>query len=132
MALQVFHILFANRKTLAAFGGMVSGYVQNNTTIFSPEDFRKDGALKRVKPPEWVKSAVFHRDKGRCVICKTDLTRIFNQAENIQYDHIVPLALGGMNCVSNLQLTCAKCNSSKGARSSATSTEYEAWYDMDS
>jgi len=128
VTMQVFHVLFANRGTLAAFGGMVSGYVQNTATMFSPEAFRKKGILNRGKPPEWAKSAVFHRDKGRCVICKSDLTRVLSQTEKIQYDHIVPLARGGMNCVTNLQLTCAKCNGSKGARSCSTSNEYEAWY----
>ncbi|WP_380993339.1 hypothetical protein [Sedimentitalea sp. HM32M-2] len=34
-----------------------------------------------------------------------------------------------MNCVTNLQLTCSECNQDKGARSAATSREYEAWYD---
>lgn len=38
------------------------------------------------------------------------------QTENLQVDHIVPLAGGGTNDFSNLQVLCARCNNIKGAR----------------
>lgn len=126
---QVFHVLFANRGTMSAFGHMVSGYVLHTSPSFIPEAFNNTGHLTRASIPAWAKSAVFHRDKGRCVLCQTDLTKLFSQQSQIHYDHIMPLALGGMNCVTNLQLTCSNCNLDKGARSAATSREYEAWYD---
>lgn len=126
---QVFHVLFSNRGTMSAFGHMVSGYVLHTAPSFEPDAFNATGHLCRASIPTWAKSAVFHRDKGRCVLCQTDLTRLFSQQQETHYDHIIPLACGGMNCVTNLQLTCAKCNLGKGARSSATSREYEAWYD---
>lgn len=34
---------------------------------------------------------------------------------NLEYDHIVPLAMGGSNTERNLQLLCADCNREKGA-----------------
>ena len=126
---QVFHVLFSNRGTISAFGKMVADYVLHAAPSFVPDAFSASGHLCRASIPTWAKSAVFHRDKGRCVLCQTDLTRLFSQREETHYDHIIPLARGGMNCVTNLQLTCAKCNLGKGARSSATSREYEAWYD---
>ncbi|WP_161599833.1 HNH endonuclease [Roseibium sediminis] len=126
---QVFHVLFSNRRTLTAFGCLVGDYVLNTSSAFVPDAFNDKGFLRRASIPTWAKSAVFHRDKGRCVLCKVDLTRQFSQKAKIHYDHIVPLARGGMNCVTNLQLTCSGCNTSKGGRSSRTSHEYESWYD---
>lgn len=129
LAKQVFHVLFSNRKTMSAFGKMVSGFVLNAAPTFAPEAFVGAGHLKRADPPVWAKDAVFHRDKGRCVLCKTDLTKLLSRQAAIHFDHIVPLAQGGMNCVTNLQLTCANCNLGKGARSATTSLQYESWYD---
>ncbi|WP_093146758.1 HNH endonuclease [Saccharopolyspora antimicrobica] len=42
---------------------------------------------------------VFERDGGRCVECGTDF--------EIQYDHVIPVALGGSSTEENLQLLCA-------------------------
>ena len=36
--------------------------------------------------------------------------------ENIQMDHIHPLAKGGEHCIDNIQPLCGSCNSSKGAK----------------
>jgi hypothetical protein len=51
--------------------------------------------------------AVFARDGGRCAGCGSDF--------ELQYDHVIPLALGGGSGVDNLQLLCADCNRRKGA-----------------
>jgi hypothetical protein len=130
IAKQVFHILFSNRSTMLAFGKMVAGYVLETASDFEPDAFNvKSGHLLRASIPTWAKNAVFHRDKGRCVICQADLTKLFSQKAAIHYDHIIPLALGGMNCITNLQLTCSSCNLQKGAKSRNTSFHYESWYD---
>jgi len=41
-----------------------------------------------------------------CSICKT--------TKDLTVDHIVPLSAGGSTVISNLQVLCRKCNSSKG------------------
>jgi HNH endonuclease len=51
--------------------------------------------------------AVFARDGGRCADCGSDF--------ELQYDHVIPVALGGGSEVDNLQLLCADCNRRKGA-----------------
>jgi len=127
----VFHVLFSNWGTMSAFGHMVDRYVLNTASSFMPDAFNQSGHLARSYIPMWAKSAVFHRDKSRCVLCQTDLSRLFSEQAETHYDHISPLACGGMNCVTKLQLTCSKCNLAKGARSSSTSREYETWYDYD-
>jgi 5-methylcytosine-specific restriction endonuclease McrA len=50
---------------------------------------------------------VFERYDGRCAECGSNF--------DIQYDHIIPLALGGANSVDNLQILCGTCNQRKGA-----------------
>lgn len=51
--------------------------------------------------------AVFERDGGACVEC--------NGTFSIQYDHIIPVAMGGATTVQNLQILCSYCNQAKGA-----------------
>jgi 5-methylcytosine-specific restriction endonuclease McrA len=64
-------------------------------------------AERRREPiPRAVRLAVFERDGGRCVECGSGF--------DIQYDHVIPLTLGGANTVQNLQILCAPCNQSKG------------------
>lgn len=125
---QVFYVLFANRFTLRSFGKMVSSYVLDTAPSFSPDSFTVTGKLRRSHVPQWAKNATFHRDKGRCVFCKADLTKIYSVGTKVHFDHIVPLAYGGMNCVSNLQLCCEVCNLKKGATSDNTSYDYEPWF----
>ena len=65
-------------------------------------------AERRREPiPRAVRLAVFERDGGRCAECGSSF--------EIQYDHVIPLALGGANTAENLQILCAPCNQSKGA-----------------
>jgi hypothetical protein len=56
---------------------------------------------------EEVRRAVFRRDGGRCVSC--------GSAELLQFDHVIPVAMGGASTPENLQLLCAPCNREKGA-----------------
>jgi 5-methylcytosine-specific restriction endonuclease McrA len=46
---------------------------------------------------------------GRCNYCYSELV-------DFHVDHIIPLALGGINDDSNIQLLCPKCNRKKGAK----------------
>jgi 5-methylcytosine-specific restriction endonuclease McrA len=64
------------------------------------------GVPRRQPIPEEVKLAVFQRDGGRCVQCGSNF--------DIQYDHIIPVAMGGSSTVENLQILCATCNQRKG------------------
>ena len=62
----------------------------------------------RIRIPPEVKKYVFERDRHHCQSCgKTNLEA------NLNIDHIIPLARGGSNDISNLQTLCHTCNQQK-------------------
>lgn len=65
-----------------------------------------------------MKKGIEYRDKCRCSICGCDLSSAFTTLTVKNFDHIIPLQLGGNNDPSNWQITCETHNKSKGARSS--------------
>ncbi|WP_420635223.1 HNH endonuclease [Candidatus Palauibacter sp.] len=52
-----------------------------------------------------VRAFVWRRDDGTCVRCGAE--------ENLQFDHIIPVAKGGGNAMDNIQILCADCNRQK-------------------
>ena len=64
-------------------------------------------APSREAIPGVVMRAVWRRDGGRCVLC--------GGREHLEFDHIIPVSLGGATTARNLQLLCAACNRRKGA-----------------
>ena len=52
--------------------------------------------------PNSVKNEVFRRDNGRCTRCQGTY--------KLEYDHIVPYAMGGESTVDNLRILCFSCN----------------------
>jgi hypothetical protein len=58
--------------------------------------------------PKKVRHEVWQRDGGKCVDC--------GSRENLEFDHIVPIARGGGNTARNIELLCETCNRKKGAR----------------
>lgn len=65
----------------------------------------ENGRPTRTPVPVGIRRAVFERDGGKCVEC--------GSAFDLQYDHILPVSLGGATTVENLQLLCADCNQRK-------------------
>lgn len=58
-----------------------------------------------------VRKRVHQRDGGRCRYCAAPLA-----FEDMHVDHVVPVARGGRDNLSNLAAACAGCNLSKGAK----------------
>lgn len=53
----------------------------------------------------------YEAQKGRCFYCRRRLNKAFHR------DHIIPLAMGGAHCRSNLAIACPTCNLTKNAQS---------------
>ncbi|WP_312519131.1 HNH endonuclease signature motif containing protein [Anaerospora sp.] len=129
---EVFFVMFSNRKILLIFNEMMARIlVKLNLNEIEPENrpfFKHKCILKRVSIPSWAKKAVFYRDRGRCVKCNKDVSGTLSFQNKLNYDHIIPLASGGLNDISNLQLLCEECNKRKLHFTSETSLYYEKWY----
>ena len=67
----------------------------------APPSPRREGIARDVR------RAVWERDGGACVQC--------GEAFELQFDHVIPVALGGGSGVENLQVLCGACNRAKGA-----------------
>ena len=55
-----------------------------------------------------VMTEVWNRDRGKCVRCGSQ--------QALEFDHIIPVSLGGSSTTQNVQLLCQTCNRSKGNR----------------
>ncbi|GAA2062869.1 hypothetical protein GCM10009839_87610 [Catenulispora yoronensis] len=140
LADEVFYIMFLNRSALLNLNLYLAGYVQQLSLDFETEDgddggtvdlhklLKREGVLRRKSPPEWARRAVFFRDRGCCVACHRDLTGLLSLLSKKNFDHMVPLAQGGLNDITNLQLLCDKCNLEKSDKTVATSSQYQLWY----
>ena len=67
-----------------------------------------DRPMSRMIPSE-VKQAVFKRDQGKCVICKS--------TDQLHFDHELPYSKGGTSFTeANVRILCARHNLEKGAK----------------
>ncbi len=67
----------------------------------------KEGVIRRGSIPTDLRILVWERDGGKCVQC--------DSKEDLQFDHIIPVVMGGGTSDQNLQILCGSCNRSKGA-----------------
>lgn len=65
------------------------------------QDHRRDVIADDVKQFVWM------RDGGRCKNCGAQV--------ELQFDHVIPVAMGGSSTAENLQILCGPCNRRKSA-----------------
>lgn len=117
---DVFSVLYMDKNFLYEFNRQCSEIIRylKKSEYSDLKIFGENGAIERATPPGWLKKGIEYRDKGRCSLCGCNLSTSFTMCDNKNFDHIIPLKLGGNNDPSNWQLTCEKCNKTKGARNS--------------
>lgn len=69
---------------------------------------KKKPKQKRKTYSTEVRRMIYNQAEGHCQLCGRKI--MFSDAS---LDHIIPLAVGGEDCVSNLQLSCKVCNGAK-------------------
>jgi 5-methylcytosine-specific restriction endonuclease McrA len=82
----------------------------------NPERVRADANVRRARQLAAEGShtanelkALFKAQKGKCAYCSQSIRKGYH------VDHVIPLARGGSNWISNIAFACARCNTSKGA-----------------
>lgn len=131
---SAFQFVFQDRKFLHDFNLKLAEFIEKNIDEIKekyPDNVTARGRIRRLAFPVWLKKAVFHRDKGKCVICRRDLTGVVTLDSTINIDHIVPLSLFGTNDASNMQLLCSDCNAIKSDRNTDTSTTHVPFWNID-
>jgi len=69
----------------------------------------EEEAPKRKRIGDDYRDALFTKQKGKCMYCGRRRTK-----RELHIDHKNPVARGGSNSLSNLQLLCSECNTRKG------------------
>jgi hypothetical protein len=105
---EVFTLLFADREAMKAFNLKIANNLGDRTA-------------RCTYWPKWLERALFCREKGLCAICKSDLSSLHHVNGKLAMDHIVPIALNGVNDPTNLQILCEKCNGEKSGTVVVTS-----------
>ena len=81
------------------------------TLEYRDEQLAQPPAILRPKLPAAVRREVMDRDGHCCVVCGSE--------GPLHIDHVHPVSRGGGDEVDNLQVLCARCNVSKGAKTMA-------------
>ena len=129
---EVFHIAFRDVSLLARFNAIAAYYICDFGEDIGNGDerFTNKGTLRRVAIPSYVRDAIYFRDGGECRSCKKSIDRVLSPEARERYDHIVPLAQGGANDITNIQLLCEACNAAKSSRLDPVSTLYPRLYQL--
>lgn len=87
-------------------------YQKSNPEVFKAKNARRKALTLQASGSHTAAQirGLYKRQRGRCACCRVEL------ASKYHADHIEPLARGGSNDITNIQLLCQTCNLSKHAR----------------
>ena len=69
---------------------------------------------KKSRQARWNRQLLLEKHNGRCVHCEEVVNLITDHPKSATIDHIVPISLGGLDSIRNMQLLCNACNNKKG------------------
>jgi hypothetical protein len=96
--LEIAHFVLRNERRYKKLRQQLEAY----------QNLERAEVSRREQISDAVRLFVWQRDEGKCVKC--------GLKERLEFDHIIPIALGGSNTERNIQLLCESCNRSKGAK----------------
>ena len=76
--------------------------------------------VERGKVTNKLRFAIYARDGNRCRICG-------RRTNDLEIDHVVPIAKGGKTTYANLQTLCSSCNKKKGSNIESPNGGYSRW-----
>lgn len=101
---------------------LLIGRINNRRNGFYLDDeiWKSICRVERGKVSNKLRFAIYARDGYRCRKCgrKTD---------DLEIDHIIPIAKGGKTTYDNLQTLCRYCNKQKGSSIESTRNTYNRW-----
>lgn len=112
---SAFAILWQHKEILYKFNALLAEEIKQCKKNDFPDNFEKDGVLKRVPFPTWLKKQIVYRDRGYCQHCGKQVESVDLVDGSYDLDHMIPLNKGGTNDPTNLILSCVHCNRSKRA-----------------
>lgn len=87
-------------------------YYEENPDVFDRARQKRAKLKNGTEHVPYTRKEIFERDGGRCRLCGLELEC---KPHGYHIDHIVPVALGGVDTPANVQLTCPLCNRRKQA-----------------
>lgn len=106
-AQQFYNVNVATRQLLKAPNKCKGYYVFDTDGDDKPSVGRQKN---RKRYPMDVRQIIYDEVNGHCALCGRKIL-----IEEMTLDHIIPLAMGGIDDVKNLQCTCFACNQFKGS-----------------
>ena len=88
--------------------------------LLTRRDERRIKPTERITWPKGSKRELMRRQDNTCTYCGYR-----RRASSLDIDHVIPVARGGSNDPSNLQVICRRCNLRKGVQ---TDEEFRARY----
>ncbi len=98
-----------NKERIKAY---IKNHYMNNKEVYYAHNRARRAKLKAVGGAHTAQDILrmMKMQKYKCAYCHASIL------SNKHVDHIMPIALGGGNDISNIQILCATCNLRKGAK----------------
>ena len=93
-------------KNDANWREFVENYARNSVIHYESDAPPERRHFEAMKPT--ISAGLFDKYNNKCAQC--------GSSEKLEIDHIIPIARGGSNETTNLQILCRKCNRKKGAK----------------